>query len=445
MRLAKTFLLSLPVVALALADASDAHACGGCFVSESESTQVTGHRMILSVSSTSTTLWDQIEYSGKPSSFAWVLPTKGLVEIGLSSDALFENIQARTDIQISSPVIQCPQPPFCGNEDGSLDSTGSSATSGAGGASGTGGVDVIAHEVVGPYETVQLSSTDPAALQTWLADHGYKVPTEIGPIIDQYVTDGFNFLALKLVPGQGIDSMKPVRVTTPGAVPVLPLRMVAAGTGATTPLLLWVMGEGRYEPGNFPSFTIPPEKLIWNWDTSTSNYTELMQAEFDASKGFAWLTQAAEQFPTYDLEQTLTSLAQYSPVESGYADDMGMNAEQNCKDDLAALFGGLVRENAWVTRLYTELSRPALKTDLEVGASTDQTPLERYFQTVKSVGHPPPCPTYPPCPGSGADDAPGTVSSKGCTLSGGNADPASEFALIGAMGLLIGLGLRRRR
>ena len=51
------------------------------------------------------------------------------------------------------------------------------------------------------------------------------------PVIDAYVAEGFNFLALKLVPGQGVDSMRPVRVTTPGAAATLPLRMVAAGTG----------------------------------------------------------------------------------------------------------------------------------------------------------------------------------------------------------------------
>ena len=33
---------------------------------------------------------------------------------------------------------------------------------------------------------------------------------------------------------------------------------LAAGTGAKTPITLWMIGEGRYEPANFPSFTIDP-------------------------------------------------------------------------------------------------------------------------------------------------------------------------------------------
>ena len=76
---------------------------------------------------------------------------------------------------------------------------------------------------------MQLSSADPAALIDWLTLKAYAIPPEIEPLIDDYVTEGFDFLALRLVPGQGIDSMRPVRITTPGASPELPLRMVEAG------------------------------------------------------------------------------------------------------------------------------------------------------------------------------------------------------------------------
>ena len=121
---------------------------------------------------------------------------------------------------------------------------------------------VIAQKVVGPYETVQLSSSDPAALTDWLASHNYVVPADIDPIIKAYVGEGSGFLALKLVPGLGIQSMRPVRVTSPGASPTLPLRMVAAGVGATTPITLWILGEGAHIPANFPWFTIPENKTL---------------------------------------------------------------------------------------------------------------------------------------------------------------------------------------
>src|SRR5262245_5641429 len=291
-----TLVFFAPLVAVTAMTARDASACGGCFVPPDANTQVTGHRMVLSVSPTETTLWDQIAYSGEPESFAWVLPTKGIVDVGISSDLLFNTLAFITDPQIIPPYLDCP---YSCNDYGEGDVAASAA--GAGGASG-GGVEVIAQEVVGPYETVQLSASDPQALQTWLAGHGYTLPADIVPVVDQYVAEGFNFLALKLVPGQGIDSMKPVRVTTPGASPALPLRMVAAGTGATTPITLWVVGEGRYQPANFGQFVIDPAAVVWNWDTESSNYAALKQQGFDQSNGLSWLIESAQPTSPFTIE-----------------------------------------------------------------------------------------------------------------------------------------------
>src|SRR5262245_17564477 len=78
----------------------DASACGGCFVPQTENTQVSGHRMVLSIARDATSLYDQIEYAGDPSSFAWVLPIRGTAKIGLSSDALFAELEARTRVTV---------------------------------------------------------------------------------------------------------------------------------------------------------------------------------------------------------------------------------------------------------------------------------------------------------------------------------------------------------
>ena len=83
--------------------------------------------------------------------------------------------------------------------------------------------------------------------------HGYAIDPSVKPIIDAYTAEGFDFIALRLLPGQGVQQMKPVRVVTPGMSPTLPLRMVAAGTGANVAITLFVIGEGRYEAQNFPN------------------------------------------------------------------------------------------------------------------------------------------------------------------------------------------------
>src|SRR5689334_12687596 len=91
----------------------DAHACGGCYhlPSLTENTVVTGHRMALSVSKTQTVLWDQIQYDGKPTDFAWVLPVKKGAYVEVSTDAWFEALDAATTVHVTSPPLDCPPAP----------------------------------------------------------------------------------------------------------------------------------------------------------------------------------------------------------------------------------------------------------------------------------------------------------------------------------------------
>jgi len=438
MKLLRALALSLPLVALTTLHAPDAEACGACLIQQGESTQVTSHRMILSVSNVSTTLWDQIAYAGEPSSFAWVLPIKGQVEVGLSSDALFENLEGLTSVQISSPTINCP-PPNCPSAPNAGGPVGSDT--------GGGDVSVIAQAVVGPYDTVQLSSQDPSALKNWLTKNGYAIPQDLAPVIDAYVKEGFDFLALKLVPGQGIDSMRPVRVTSPGASPTLPLRMVAGGTGATTPITLFIFGEGRYEPTNFTSFVIEPHELVWDWDTQSSNYKDLRQARFEASAGKAWLVERSGQFSKWDLEYPLNSLVDFDPTNSGYGDPVGTDAKDNLNDDLSALFGTIPEQSLWVTRIYGELSRAGLVSDLSLGASANQTEVSRWLQAQKAVGTPPPCPVPFPCSSDGDPSNPedGDWQPRESCAMGGPAGVPATLGLVVAAGALAFVRRRRRR
>jgi MYXO-CTERM domain-containing protein len=458
MRLTSPLLLAVAVGLVAFTPAPDASACGGCFhndIQQMENTQVSGHRMIFSISPGQTTLWDQIQYVGAPSSFAWVLPIKGLVDVGISSDALFGNLDGDTKLTINSPLVSCPPPCF--------------NSVGAGGASGSfdGGTDpgvvVTAQKVVGPYETVQLSASDPAALTDWLAAHGYVVPADVDPIIKAYVAEGLGFLALKLVPGLGIQSMRPVRVTSPGATPMLPLRMVAAGVGATTPISLWILGEGAYVPANFPSFVIPESKVVWDWTDMSSNYKQLRKDGFTSTQGKGWLIEAGEPMSMYQLQDQITNLASGDPTHSGYADDMGNGAPKAAADDLAVLFSGIAPASLWVTRLYAELPRAALATDLALSATILPAPINRNLTAQQSVGTPPMCPVVQPCDsttttgaggatgGVGAGGGSGGVGGSGSpevTARSGSCAVGDDVGGSGALGGMIavlGLALARRR
>src|SRR5687767_4354067 len=94
------------LVALA-GGAREAEACGGCFVPPSENTVVTGHRMAVAVSMTQSVLWAQIQYSGDPAEFSWVLPVTAGARLELANDAWFEVLDAVTNLQVLEPPQNC--------------------------------------------------------------------------------------------------------------------------------------------------------------------------------------------------------------------------------------------------------------------------------------------------------------------------------------------------
>jgi Uncharacterized protein conserved in bacteria (DUF2330) len=115
-----------------LSTGADAFACGGCFTPppppmESESV-ITDEKMILSVSMTQTTLYDQINYSGAPASFAWVLPIRGTVTVGLSADILFQVVNQLTTTEVEQPPANCPAPPQCNSEKNAAGASFAAAT-----------------------------------------------------------------------------------------------------------------------------------------------------------------------------------------------------------------------------------------------------------------------------------------------------------------------------
>jgi hypothetical protein len=394
----------------------EASACGGCFIPTENPTVVTDHRMILTVSKEQSTLYDQIKYSGNPSSFAWVLPISGTVEVGLSADVVFQALDGMTQTQITPPPQNCPPAPNCGSR-GGLNSPS------AGASESDDGVTVTKREVVGPYESVQLKATDPAALQNWLAQNNFNVPADVKPVVDKYVTEKFDFLALKLIPGKTVQDMRPVRVTTKGASAVLPLRMVAAGTGPVVGISLWVVAEGRYEPQNFPSFTIATDEIAWDWTQSKSNYTELRAKKTLESNGRGWEIESSTILYPQQVQQAVEQGYYFNPnTGGGRPGPISGDPEQQAQDsylpvkdaqgnitktaiqvrteDLTTLFYGVPTATTRVTRWRADLAHKSLDADLVLTAAADQSVLSNIRQLTKEINEPL-CPVFNGCDQTG--------------------------------------------
>ena len=461
--------ISVAASALALTGAErKAAACGGCFHPPTQTaSDITDERMLLSVSTTQTTLYDQIRYAGSPTSFAWVLPIHGTVNVGLSADVLFDSVDELTATQNVAPNVQCPGLPSSCQSQGGFG--GATAAPGAG---DSNGVTVTKQQNVGPYDTVQLHATDSSALNNWLAQNGFDIPAAVTPVIDQYVKEGFDFLAMKLLPNQGVQAMRPVRVTMPGASLSLPLRMAAIGTGATVGITIWVVSDGRYEPQNFPFFHIEDTELVWDFKVNSSNYTTLRQTKEATFGGKGW-----ELESSIDLnEQTITNVIlsggiyygngpggggvppasadqDYLPVgdpDAGTSDGgASETAEQVRTDDVNALFAGMTGPNVRITRMRSDISHAAMTTDFLLQASKDQTELSNIRNVTQSVNLQ--CPIYDNCAvvgyGTPAQATASASGSRGCVASAQSSkEPVTMFAaLAGMFGLAAVRVVRARR
>jgi MYXO-CTERM domain-containing protein len=472
--LAATGTLALALSALTEGQAA---ACGGCFqppVPPNETqnvTDITDERMLLTVSPAQTTLYDQIIYSGNPASFAWVLPIRGTVTVGLSADVLFDSVDAVTATQIVSPVRNCPPAPNCGSTGGGCGSS-SSATSGLAfnapppGADGQGTVTVTKQQNVGPYETVQLASTTPMALETWLAANGFDIPTDVQPVIAAYQKEGFDFLAMKLLPNQGVQAMRPVRVTSSGASLTLPLRMASIGTGATVGITIWVVADGRYEPQNFPFFHIDDSELVWDWTASASNYTTLRQTNEAQYGGKGWEIESSVSVAQQTVVNVIQSGGVYStgPTYGGSAGSSVIDASQDYapitdaqgnvtqtatqvrQADVSALFTGLAGPNATFTRMRSDVAHAAMTVDFVVQASADQSQLSNVRNVTQEINLT--CPVYGnDCQVIGnAPAAANTSGTSGGTSCATTSAPSREpISLAAVVGLLAFAALRPRR
>jgi Uncharacterized protein conserved in bacteria (DUF2330) len=449
-----------------LATPSDAFACGGCFVPPENNSVVTDHRMVLAVTPTQTTLYDQIRYQGSPDSFAWVLPIRGEAKIGISSDAVFAALDAFTSVQVIAPPTNCPTIPS------NCRSVFSPAAAGA--EDSASGVQVLKQETVGPYETVQLRSADPAALSAWLGRNGFSIPVTIAPIVSAYVAEKFDFLALKLVPGKGIQSMRPVRVTTDGATPSLPLRMVAAGTGPNVGIGLWVVGAGRWEPQNFPTFTVKAEELTWNWAQSASDFKQVRAKKAGLLGAGAFEQESSITASPSNLATQIASTAGnydliYGPGAGGatpdsradYQDQRDANgavvktAKAVFDEDMQSLFGRPVAFNqnsgsVRITRMRADLPQASLANDLVLQATQDQSELGRTRQVTREQGEPS-CQVFAGCKVSGS--APRSQAIAQTYARSSSCAVATTTSPLGLGAVCIGLGfvtlaatrLRRRR
>lgn len=411
-------LMVATALAAVLTAKSDAKACAAVLTETipgaTETLKVQDHRIAFSISKQRTILWDQVHYTGSPTGFAWVVPVKAGAVVELSRDAWMDALDSSTSTTITRPAITIDD---ASGEGCTVPSPGCSGAVGGelGGGSTKEEATVVRQSVVGPYETVTLRSTSPEAVFEWLRTHDYAVDARARSVIGQFVAEGFDFLAMRLQPGRDVQSMRPVRLVTPGADPTLPLRMIAVGAGESVGLTVFVLGEGRYHPKNFPDAVVDFTQLRWPEGSSASNYQALASAALAKDEGRGWLTEYSGSGTSQIAASYYNSkcLGSSGPGDAGKGDagrrdsgvgDSGVDAGDldadvgdagdldadvldagdldastrgfdDCnKDDLEKATQGMTGP-IWVTRLRANLPVAALTRDLVLEASAEQVPV----------------------------------------------------------------------
>ena len=527
-------------LAFALTNVRDAEACGGCFHpppstvittgTETTSSVVTDHRMVFKVSQNETILWDQVRYTGAPEEFAWVLPVREGAKVELSRDEFIASLDAMTKTTVKGPTRVCRDPNATstqgfgggGFNEGSDESSGCGTSDTASFASagprnanaGTGGsvdagasaenekVEVVSQDVIGPYQAVTLHAKNGEGISEWLTANKFQIPDNVKPTIEAYTKEGFDFIALRLRPGAGVQAMRPVRVVTPGADTSLPLRMVAAGIGAKVGLTLWVIAEGRYQAQNFSNGVVDEASIKWDAKASKSNLATLETDILTSNGNRTWLTEASstQSFTGNYVDTTIgaafgnkpkslyqaymqacsirapheepcdpTALPDNDGQPTGSVDggapssDAGtpkppnkcMKIVSGCEgyDDLEVASRGLYGGEAWVTRMRADLPATALNDDFRL-AATSQTPVESAHTTNTYLD-----PNDDPCPdgilrsassssssssSSGNSASPPPADDSGCTCRVQKKSTPGTWLLIGLTAFIAARIARRR-
>ena len=295
-------------------------ACGGLFCQNSPVDQ-NAERIIFTQNGDGTTsAIIEIQFTGFNDDFSWILPLPNAIsaediEVPETAVDAFVELQQATNVRfITPPTPSCVPDMLMFEEEAETSS----------------GVEVFASGEVGPYGFDVIGAEDPTALINWLRENKYLVTEPMEPLIDVYVEEGFFFLAMRLLPNEGTDSITPVKVTYETDEPMIPLRLTAVAANQNMGIYTWFFADQQAVPANFAHLEIPNEDITL-FDFGGNDYLQLIGQRANDFGGQGFITEYAQ--PTQNL---------------------------SFNDPLLQELG---RKHAYLTRLYTQISPDEMTLD----------------------------------------------------------------------------------
>ena len=329
-----------------LAVPSVAHACGGTFCDAGPTvgpTSVmpvdqTGENVMFVVAEGQVEAHIQIQYTGDPERFAWIVPVMAEPTVEVGSDLLFTELQ---DSTVPTFTVS-PRTENCG---GAIDFGGGGG--GGGGGCGAAGPDepladfgaddpaiddddndddptVRQRELAGSYEYVVLEGGSVNGIVNWLDENGFAQDEDAPPILQEYIDDGFLFVAFKLRSGHGVDQIHPIVLRYPGNEACVPLRLTRIAARDDMGVRTFFLGRDRVTPTNFRHVQLNP--LKFDWDNPGANYEEAVTraVDEDGADGHGFVTEYAGTSNVVSSPAFNSDRWQSEPFRSASPDNLTM-------------------------------------------------------------------------------------------------------------------------
>jgi hypothetical protein len=288
----------------------EAHACG-CVAAPNPSVPIVqaGERIIFAVEDGVVTAHIQIQYSGDPEQFAWLVPMPSLPTLELGTDEIFQTL-----IQSTQPNYQLRFNSGCTSSDsGGCGSLGDAAGDAPAADEPGRGDTLVFQDAIGPFEYAVLQADDKQPMLDWLAENGFFVPAGTDAAVTPYIRPGGYFLALKLSKGQSTGDLQPIVVRYQSELPQVPIVLTSVAADPDMPVLVWVFGEHRAIPRNY--FHVEINDALLDWTDGASNYFEVVSAALDEAEGHhAFVTEFAGS--TERMYGILDSPGRYDNLET---------------------------------------------------------------------------------------------------------------------------------
>jgi hypothetical protein len=124
------------------------------------------------------------------------------------------------------------------------------------------GVTVEARYTVGEYDIVILSAADSTGLETWLTQHGYRIPRGAARVLGSYIKQGTRFFVAKVNLKEqarlGFAYLRPLQMAFASPKFMLPIRLGTVNADGPQELYVFTLTrKGRVETSNYRTVNLP--------------------------------------------------------------------------------------------------------------------------------------------------------------------------------------------